>query len=97
MAQIENYENDFSINFIEQETLTLLYEAIDALPEKYKTLFDLSFEQGLKNAEVAKLLNISEVAVKKQKSQFKSLLHNRLKDKIGKDYLYFILLLLYDF
>lgn len=97
IAQIENYENDLSISFIEQETLTLLYEAIDALPEKYKTLFDLSFEQGLKNAEVAKILNLSEIAVKKQKSRFKSLLYDRLKDKIGKEHLYLILLLLYDF
>ena len=96
MAQIEDSEKDLSVNFIEQETLTLLYEAIDSLPEKYKTLFDLSFEQGLKNAEVAKRLNISEIAVKKQKSRFKSLLYNQLKNKIDKEYLYFILLMLYD-
>ena len=62
---------------IEQETLDLLYRAIDELPERYRTLFKLSFEQGLKNAEVAHLLHISESAVKKQKSQFIRLLRDK--------------------
>lgn len=97
MIQVEDYENDFSVNFIEQETLTLLYEAIDALPEKYRTIFDLSFEKGLKNVEIAKLLNIAEVTVKKQKSKLKNLLYDSLKDKIRKEYLYLILFLLSDY
>ena len=69
--------DEFLCTMIEQETLDLLYRAIDELPERYRTLFKLSFEQGLKNAEVAHLLHISESAVKKQKSQFIRLLRDK--------------------
>lgn len=71
----ENYvsqadtEVEFLSSYIEQETLDLLYEAIGRLPAKYRDLFHLSFEEGLKNAEVAKLLQVSDSTVKKQKGQ----------------------------
>lgn len=62
-------EVEFLSSYIEQETLDLLYEAIGRLPAKYRDLFHLSFEEGLKNAEVAKLLQVSDSTVKKQKGQ----------------------------
>lgn len=82
--QDERHE-DMAELFIEQETLTLLYEAIEALPEKYKALFDLSFEQGLKNAEVAKRLRIAEISVKKQKKRLIELLRDSLKNKMDEE------------
>jgi RNA polymerase sigma factor, sigma-70 family len=94
VSQLDDYENDYSLTYIEQETLTLLYEAIDSLPDKYRTLFDLSFEQGLKNAEVAKLLNLAEVTVKKQKARLIGMLRDNLKGKMGKEYIVIIMYLL---
>lgn len=81
----ENYlsssqEEDFQNSYLEQEILNLLFDAIGNLPPKYKMLFDLSFEQGLKNAEVAKILSVSESAVKKQKA----FLIQRLRDELKK-------------
>ena len=64
ISQQEN-KTEFINGIIEQETLNLLYSAINSLPDKYKQLFELNFEQGLKNAEIAKLLGVSESAVKK--------------------------------
>ena len=93
-AQIDDYEGDISLNFIEQETLTLLYEAINALPEKYKTLFTLSFEQGLKNSEVAEHFHIAEITVKKQKARLIELLRNNLKGKMDKEGIFILLLFL---
>ncbi len=93
-TQIDDYERDISLNFIEQETLTLLYEAINALPERYKSLFTLSFEQGLKNSEVAEHFQIAEITVKKQKARLIELLRKSLKGKIAKEDLLILMLFL---
>lgn len=95
----ENYlssseeEEDFQNSYIEQETLDLLFRAIDNLPLKYKMLFDLSFEQGLKNAEVAKILSVSESAVKKQKAFLIQRLRDELKKTTDKDFMRLLLFL----
>lgn len=91
MAQ-ENYLStyeveDFQNCFLEQEVLDLLFDSINSLPEKYRRIFDLSFEQGLKNAEIAALLNVSESAVKKQKAHLIQQLRDDLLRKTGKDYM----------
>lgn len=74
---------DIVLDIIEQETLTLLYNAIDSLPEQYRQLFDLSFEQGLKNAQVASLLGMAEITIKKRKARLISLLREKLGDELG--------------
>lgn len=92
-AQIDDFQDDISLDFIKQETLTLLYEAIEALPEKYKAFFALSFEQGLKNSEIAEYFQIAEITVKKKKARIIKLLHNNLKGKMEKDASIFTLVL----
>ena len=84
-------EQDVSHAMIRQETLDSLYAAIDSLPGIYREVFDLSFEQGLKNTEIARLLSVSEVTVIKRKAR----LIERLRRMLGKDidcYLIFFLL-----
>ncbi len=71
-------ERDLSLAYIENETLDMLYAAIESLPEKYREIFDLSFEQGLKNAEIAKLLGMAEITVKKRKARLLELLRGKL-------------------
>lgn len=98
MAQ-ENYlanreEEDFQNGMIEQEVLDLLFDSIRALPEKYRRLFELSFEQGLKNAEVAQLLDISESAVKKQKTAMVKQLRDEMSRRTDKDYMDLMVILL---
>ena len=93
----ENYlasheEEEYQSSLMEQEVLDLLFDAIRSLPERYRRLFDLSFEQGLKNAEVAALLNISESAVKKQKAALIKQLRDELVRRTGDDYLALLLL-----
>lgn len=63
---------------IRQETLDTLYAAISALPDIYREVFELSFEQGLKNREIAEMLNIAEGTVKKRKSRLLTLLRQTL-------------------
>lgn len=86
---VEN--NNLMLDIIEQETLSLLYEAIAALPEELRQIFDLSFEQGLRNAEVAAQLNVAEVTVKKRKARLVSLLRDNLRGKIDKQLLLVLL------
>lgn len=86
-------QTEFLNSIIEQETLNLLYDSIERLPEKYRRIFELHFEQGLKNAEIAKLLNVTESAVKKQKAQMLDLLRKDLQKKTGNHFLTATLLL----
>lgn len=86
-------EPDFLHSMIEQETLDLLYGAIRELPEKYRNVFELSFEQGLKNAEIARILNMTESGVKRRKAQFLEMMRQKLKDKGKEDCMSVMLLL----
>ena len=73
----------------------LLYDAIDELPERYRRIFELNFQQGLKNAEIATLLGVTESAVKKQKAAMIDLVRQSLKKKTGNDLLAFLIVMKY--
>ena len=76
----EEVEQEYSASMIEQETIEMLHAAIRELPEKYQQLFELNYEQGLKNEEVARLLDISINGFNKRKAKMISLLRERFKD-----------------
>lgn len=76
----EEIEQEFSASMIEQETIDMLHAAIRELPEKYQQLFELNYEQGLKNEEVARLLEISINGFNKRKAKMISLLRDKFKD-----------------
>ena len=74
----ENVEEDISLMVIEQETYRAIFDIIDSLPQELRELFDLSFRQGLKNAEVANLLKVAEITVKKRKARLLGTIRERL-------------------
>lgn len=78
VSQQSTSTDDLLGRIIEQETLDLLYTAISSLPNDLKTIFDLSFEQGLKNAEIACVIGMSESSVKKKKARLIQLLRTQL-------------------
>lgn len=79
LEQQENQEEELTAIIIEQETLDLLHKAIAELPEKYRQIFDLSYEQGLKNAEVAQMLGVTIEAIDKRKAKMLMLLRKKFK------------------
>jgi len=84
-------EDDCSYALIEHELHEMLFEAIDSLPKKYREIFDLSFEAGLKNSEAASRLGIAEITFKKRKARLLSLLHGRLGGLLDKKSIVMIL------
>lgn len=74
----EDIQEDISVAMISQETFDRLYSAIESLPSHYREIFELSFEQGLKNTEVAARLELSEIGVKKRKSRMIEMLCTKL-------------------
>ncbi len=76
----EEIQPEISALIIEQETLDMLHAAIAQLPEKYKQVFDLSFEQGLKNEEAARLLQITIDGLNKRKAKMISLLRKKFQN-----------------
>lgn len=77
----QRHEEDYNLDnaIIEQETLDLLFAAIEGLPDDLRRIFELSYEKGLKNAEVAELLGVSESMVKKRKMKMIA----RLREALG--------------
>lgn len=65
-------------DMIEQETRDAFFAAIRSLPERYRVIVDMCFVQGLKNAEVAERLSITEVAVRKRKAKLLAMLRDML-------------------
>jgi len=61
------FSADVLNDYIEIETRTRLYNAIAGLPEELRQVFNLSFEEGLRNPEIARRLGVAEITVKKRK------------------------------
>lgn len=74
---VQSYESQVSLNdysdcsdeeLIARETALLIDMAIDRMPEQRKKIFKLSRQQGLKNEEIAILLNTTKRNVESQLS-----------------------------
>ncbi|WP_289299106.1 sigma-70 family RNA polymerase sigma factor [uncultured Duncaniella sp.] len=85
-------ESDIHRALIEQEVLDSIYAVVNSLPEKYRDIFRMSFDEGLRTREIAERLNIAEVTVKKRKARLIEILRARLD---GKMYVLFQLLFLF--
>lgn len=83
-------EEDFDLAILQNEILNKLYEELDSLPEKMREIFLLSFKDGLKPGEIAKKLQLSVQTVRNQKVNAVK----KLRDRLGKDKLLFLLILL---
>lgn len=68
------------IAMLEQETLDMLYTAIDSLPVKYRELLRLSYVEGMKNAEIAEKLSVAEITVKKWKANILRMLREQFRE-----------------
>lgn len=74
-------EDSILASIVEQETIDLLQEAIDQLPDMYKEVFLISYKQGLNNAETAEALGLTLDGMKKRKARLIKLLREKLKDR----------------
>jgi RNA polymerase sigma-70 factor (family 1) len=67
------YKDIGTEDLIEAETIACLHtyidDSIENLPRKCRHVFELYYNNGLKNREIAERLNISEKAVEKQKTK----------------------------
>lgn len=72
-------ENLFYKNYIQEETIRLIYESIKSLPENCKNIIDLSLK-GLKNEDIAETLKLSINTVKTHKKTAYKILRIKLKD-----------------
>ena len=66
------------VAMLEQETLDMLYAAIESLPPKYREVLRMSYRDGLKNAEIAERLGVAEITVKKWKAGILEMLRKQL-------------------
>lgn len=80
ISQQDTIEDErLSAAIIEQETLDLLYEAIGQLPEKFRKVFELGYEQGLSYAEAPEQLGITIDGYGKRRAKMISLLRGKLE------------------
>lgn len=66
-------------SYLLQETLDLLYKAIDQLPNDLKTIYEMTYEKRLKGHEIARQLSISTTTVARQKARLIETLRRQFK------------------
>ena len=71
-------ERDMGQRMIEQEALDTLFDIINHLPERLRKIFELSFEEGMKNEKIAEIIGVSVSRVKQQKKQLIDTLRQQL-------------------
>ena len=81
-AVMAGHEEDATRALIEHETLDSLYAAIKSLPPDYRELLHMSFEKGMKNAEIAAALQVAEITVKKRKVKLLEMLRKSMGDSL---------------
>lgn len=91
IGNIDSAEEDILLDYIRQETLQRLYTAIDALPPDMRQLLEMSFEEGLKNSEIAERLGIAEITVKKRKARLIVILRSSFPEGIHPALLIYLL------
>ena len=62
-----------------QETLDLLYKAIEQLPNDLKTIYNMTYEQRLNGHEIAQQLKISTTTVARQKARLIETLRRKFR------------------
>lgn len=80
LAEQESRSN-FQLAEIKAEVLQEIYAEIEKLPNTSKEVFKLSFIEGMKNSEIATLLNLSEQTVYNQKAMALKGLRLAMRDK----------------
>ena len=78
-------KTDQKINY--EELHKIVYEALDKLPPKCRTIFVLSRFEEMKNKEIAEHLDISVKTVENQMSIAIDKLQNNLKESLKQDYI----------
>ncbi|WP_298712746.1 RNA polymerase sigma factor [uncultured Chitinophaga sp.] len=64
---MESEQQDFTLEPVRSELVKLLYTQLGQLPERTRNVFLLSFQEGLKPAQIAERLGVSVKTVKNQK------------------------------
>jgi len=81
-AYLTGEKEEFVLNeMIRAEVLKEIMEEINNLPEQCRKVLKLGYLEGMKNQEIADLLNISIHTVKNQKARAIQLLKIRLRDR----------------
>lgn len=81
LKNFEESDTDITHKIIEEETFRILMETISALRTEQREMLNMSYFEGLKNAEIAQRLGISEIAVKKRKAKLIQELRKILSDR----------------
>jgi len=82
LAWFTGEKEEFVLNeMIRAEVLKEIMEEINNLPEQCRKVLKLAYLEGMKNQEIADLLNISIHTVKNQKARAIQLLKIRLRDR----------------
>lgn len=64
----ETEDRDFELAQLKAEVYAQIAEEVDKLPKQTKLILEMAFLKGLKNAEIAKELNLSEQTIRNTKT-----------------------------
>ena len=71
-------EESYLNNMLRSEVIGMIYREIDSLPEHYAAVIRMAYLDGLKNEEIAAMLNLSVQTVKNYKNKGLGVLRTKL-------------------
>lgn len=74
-------ENQLEAEQVRVETIYLLSAAVEALPDQYKRVFELSYHQECSPSEIARILQMNPDTVRSQKRRAIEMIRNWIKQK----------------
>lgn len=83
----DDVEEDVSLAIIYNDTLSAIYSVVESLPDHYRKVFELSFEKGMTNPDIAEALCVAEVTVRKRKARLIELIRLRLGRDVTENYI----------
>jgi RNA polymerase sigma-70 factor (family 1) len=76
-------EESYLHHMLRAELIAMIYREIDKLPEQYARILRLSYQEGLRNEDIASRVGLSLQTVKNYKSKGMELLRRRLPKNVS--------------
>lgn len=86
LSELEKAVDDYNADIVGDITVKELMECVSALPDNYRTVFNMFAIEGYSHAEIAEMLEINENTSRSQFMRARNLLQKNIAQILGEEY-----------
>jgi len=86
LSELEKAVDDYNADIVGDITVKELMECVSALPDNYRTVFNMFAIEGFSHAEIAEMLEINENTSRSQFMRARNLLQKNIAQILGEEY-----------